>query len=346
MEIIYLNIHSVFQVLLSAGLAVLLAFTLTPLVSHILYRYKLGKQIRQTAISGEKATHFYQLHKDKSGTPTMGGVIIWLTVLIITLLFNLSRQQTYLPLFALVAAGLIGLVDDLLNIFGVGANQGGLRFRHKLWWYILIAAVGAWWFYYKLDWNVIHIPGGNLFGLPYNLEIGLWYIPLFIIVMIGTAFAVNEADGLDGLAAGLLSSSFGAFAVIALIQGKVELAAFCGAVLGALLAFLWFNIYPARFFMGDTGSMSLGVTLAVVALLTNSVVVLPIIGLVFVVEAASAIIQIISKRYFGRKIWLSAPIHHHFQAKGWPETKVTMRFWVIGAVFAIIGLVIALLGQG
>ena len=347
MEIIFLNTQSLFQVLLSAGMAALLALLLAPLMTRFLYKYKMGKRIRQTAATGEKTTFFYQLHREKAGTPTMGGVMIWLTVFLVTLLLgNLSRQQTYLPLFALIAAGLIGLIDDLFNIFGLGSNQGGLRLRHKLIWYILIAAIGAWWFYYKLDWNVIHIPGGNLFGLPYNIELGWWYIPLFIITVIGVSFAVNLSDGLDGLAGGLLASAFGAYSFIALVQGKPELAAFCAAIVGALLTFLWFNIYPARFFMGDTGSMSLGVTLAVVALLTNSIVVLPLIGFVFVIEALSVIIQLFSKKYFGRKVFLSAPIHHHFQAKGWPETKVTMRFWVIGMVCAIIGLIIALIGRG
>jgi len=179
-----------------------------------------------------------------------------------------------------------------------------------------------------------------------DIFLGLWYIPLFILVIVGLAFAVNETDGLDGLAGGTLAISYGAFGFIALVEGKVALAAFCGTVMGALLAFLWFNIYPARFFMGDTGSMALGATLGVIAFLTNSVAVLPIIGFIFVIEALSVIIQIFSKKFFHKKVFLSAPIHHHLEALGWPETKITMRFWVISAVMAVIGMMIALIGRG
>ena len=203
-----------------------------------------------------------------------------------------------------------------------------------------IAAVGAWWFYSKLGWDVFHIPGVGDFFL------GLWYIPIFIMVIVGLAFSVNETDGLDGLAGGILAIAYGAFGFIALIQGNIALAAFCGTVMGALLAFLWFNIYPARFFMGDTGSMALGMTLGVIAFLTNSVAVLPIIGFIFVIEALSVIIQITSKRLFKKKVFLSAPIHHHLEALGWPESKITMRFWVISAVMAVIGMMIALVGRG
>jgi len=181
--------------------------------------------------------------------------------------------------------------------------------------------------------------------ITFNPEIGWWYIPIFVIVLVFFSFAVNETDGLDGLAGGVLAISFGAYAIISLSQGKAELAVFCATILGALLSFLWFNIYPARFFMGDTGAMALGMTLGVIAFLTNTVVVLFIIGFVFVVEALSAILQILSKKLFGRKIFISAPIHHHFEALGWPETKVTMRFWIVSAIAAATGLSIALFGR-
>ena len=187
---------------------------------------------------------------------------------------------------------------------------------------------------------MFHLPGVGDYSL------GLWYIPLFMVVITFFAFAVNETDGLDGLAGGTLAIAYAAYAVIAFVLGKFALAAFCGTVVGALLAFLWFNIYPARFFMGDTGSMALGMTLGVIAFLTNTVAVLPIIGFVFVIEAFSVIIQIFSKRVFKKKVFLSAPVHHHLEALGWPETKVTMRFWVISAIMASIGLMIALIGRG
>lgn len=319
----------------------------TPLLTNILYKYKMGKKIRETDYSGKKAPIFHELHKGKENTPIMGGLLIWITVMVLTLALNFNRAETYLPLFALVATGIIGAVDDIMNIKGIGPNRGGLRFRSKLILYIIVGLIGAWWFYSKLGWNAIHIPGGNYLHLPYNIELGWWYIPLFVLVVIGTAFSSNQTDGLDGLLGGVMAICFLAYSIIALTQGKIELAAFCGTIMGALLAFLWFNIHPARFFMGDTGSFALGTTLAVVAFLTNSVVVLPIIAIILVIEALSTIIQIASKKLRnGKKVFLSAPIHHHFQALGWPETKITERFWVISAVAAVIGVAIALIGRG
>jgi phospho-N-acetylmuramoyl-pentapeptide-transferase len=330
----------------------LVAFVWTPLLIHYLYKYRMGKKIR----SEEAAPIFFKLHQAKSGTPTMGGVLIWLTVLVLALIFFylskffpdsifdklnfLSRSQTLLPLGALVASALVGLVDDWLNIRGVGPKGGGLRVRHKLLIYTIIAMVGAWWFYNKLDWDVMHVPFVG------NYEIGLWYIPIFIFVIVASAFSVNEIDGLDGLAGGTLLSAFGAYGAIAFVQGKYDLAAFCGVIVGALLTFLWFNINPAKFFMGDTGAMSLGVTIGIIAMLTNYALLLPIIGFLFVVEAFSVIIQAISKKIRKKKIFLSTPIHHHFEAKGWSEPTIVMRFWVIAGVTSVLGLILALIDRG
>lgn len=340
MEQIQLYLPDLAKTFWLTALSFVIALIWTPLFTDFLYQNRLGKRIRDTGLDAQKAPIFYALHKGKENTPTMGGLLIWVTVAIITLLFNLSRSGTWLPLFALVAAGVIGAIDDLFNIRGIGPNRGGVAFKYKIFFYLAIALVGAWWFYFKLGWDVFHIPGmGDIF-------LSFWYIPLFIAVIVGTAFAVNQTDGLDGLAGGTLAISFGAYGLIALVEGKPALAAFCGTIMGALLAFLWFNIYPARFFMGDTGSMALGTTLAVVAFLTNAVAVLPIIGFVFVIEAGSTILQILSKKFFKRKIFLSAPIHHHFEAMGWPESKVTMRFWIISAAMMIIGVMIALIGRG
>lgn len=266
----------------------------------------------------------------------MGGLIIWIPVAIITILFNFTRSGTWLPLFTLVCAGIIGAFDDILNIRGIGPNRGGLKFRYKLLLYLVIAIVGAWWFYTKLQWSIFHIP-----FMP-SIDLGWWYIPIFVAILVFFSFSVNETDGLDGLAGGVMGISFGAYALIALSQNKIELAIFCATILGAILAFLWFNIYPARFFMGDTGAMSLGMTLGIVAFLTNTPIVLLIIGFVCVMEALSVIIQITSKQLFHKKVFLSSPLHHHFEAIGWPETKVTMRFWIISAISAAIGLAIAL----
>ncbi len=340
------------EILLTGFVTFVIAMVLTPAWTNILYKYKLGKQIREG-----NTPIFTKMHKDKKGTPTMGGVLIWGSVLIVAVLglalaklfpgsaflhgFNfLTRSQTWLPLFALIAAALIGLVDDYMNIKKIGPLGGGLRMRHRIILYLLVAAIGALWFYFKLNWDVIHVPGIGDFSL------GIWYIPFFILVIVATSHSTNITDGLDGLAGGVLLAAFGVFGVIAFVQHHVDLAALCAAIIGALLAFLWFNIHPARFFMGDTGSMALGTTLGIVAMLTNSALVLPVVGFVFVLESGSVLIQVVSKKVFGRKVFLSTPLHHHFEAKGWPETKVTMRFWIIAAVCGVLGLIVGLIGRG
>lgn len=338
-------------------LAFVVAMAWTPVLTHFLYKYKIGIKIKENSVDGQKAPIYNALHKEKSGTPSMGGALVWVTVLflaffmhyltpffeakIITRLDFLSRSQTWLPLFALVSAAILGAFDDIFSAKGWGTNKGGgIRFLFRFGWLFLIAILGALWFYYKLDFHSIHIPG---FG---DIAIGWWYIPFFVFVLLATAFSSNETDGLDALNGGVLLIAFAAFGVIAFAQSKIDLAAFCAVICGSLLAFLWFNIYPARFFMGDTGSISLGATLAVVAMLTQSVLVLPIICLVYVVESLSVIIQLTSKKLFGRKVFLSTPIHHHFEAKGWPETKITMRAWILTGITAGIGLIIGILGMG
>lgn len=332
--------------------AFVFAFAATPLLTNFLYRARLGKQIRHG-----KTPVFTKLHKKKEGTPTGGGVLIWGTVLVLALLTwllgpvlhmpfieehlsFLTREQTLLPLGVLILTALLGLLDDVLGAKKIGPFGGGLRVRYRLLLYTAVAAFGAWWFYYKLGFDVLHVPGIG------DFSIGAWMIPLFIFVSVATAFSVNETDGLDGLSGGVLAFCFFAFGVIAFVQGRTDLAMFIATIIGALLAFLWFNVYPARFFMGDTGAMALGFTLAIVAFLTNSVLVLPIVGFVLVLESASVIVQVFSKKVLKRKIFKSAPIHHHFEAIGWPEPKVVMRFWIIAAVTAMVGLLIGLIGRG
>lgn len=342
MEAIILNIDALVRVFGLTVLAFAVAMLVTPAFTTFLYKNRLGKKIRQTDFNETAAPIFYSLHQHKANTPTMGGLLIWITTAIITLLFNFSRQATWLPLFVLISTGIIGAIDDLYNIKGIGPNSGGLRFRHKLIIYLIIAIIGALYFAYKLEWiyRGIYVPGLG------DIALGYWYIPLFIIVLIGTSFSVNQTDGLDGLAGGLLAMAFMAVGGTAFFQGQFGLAAFAGTIVGALLSFLWFNVHPARFFMGDTGSMALGMTLAVLSFLTNTVLILPIIGFVFLLEGLSTIIQIFSKKIFKRKVFLSAPIHHHFEALGWPETRVTERAWIIGAVTAVMGLVLSLVGRG
>ncbi len=324
-------------------LSFILAMVLTPVVTYFLFKYKFWKRPQKISSLTHEKTPIYtklQAKKHKRNIPTAAGLLITFVVFIITIPFNLSRSQTWLPLFALVSFTGLGFIDDFINVRGIGKFITGIKARHKILIITLLSLVGALWFYYKLGWNYIHIPGIG------DFTIGPWYIPFFMLVIVAAANAVDFADGLDGLAGGVLASSFAAFAGIALVRGQFGIAAFCGTIMGALLAFLWFNIYPARFFMGDTGSLALGATLEVIAMLTNSALVLPIIGVVFVGEAASVIIQILSKKFRHKKVFLSTPIHYHFQAKGWPETKVTMRFWIIGAVFAVVGLIIGIVGRG
>lgn len=319
--------------------AFLLAMLLTPLYTYFAYRYKFWKRQRSLSTTGERLEVFTKLHakKFKRNIPTMAG-LIFLVAITITTLFNLDRGQTYLPLAALIGGGIVGLLDDIINLRGNGEGVAGLRSGLK---FLMISVLGAalgWWFFEKNGVSSLHVP---FFG---DLSIGWLIIPVFAFAVVATGNAVNISDGLDGLAGGLLSLSYGAFGVIALLQGQVFLAGFCFTVVGALLSYIWFNIHPARFFMGDVGSFSLGAALGVVAMLTNALLLLPVIGLIFVIEAGSSLAQIVSKRYFGRKIFKSAPIHHHLEAIGWPETKVTMRFWVIGSVSAFVGVFLALSG--
>lgn len=342
----------IIKILFLIFLAFIFTIAWTPILTHFLYKYKIGKRIRNNG----KTPIFSKMHAHKAGTPTMGGILIWLTVLIFSVVFFylakffpdsiiaklnfLSRGQTLLPLGALVATALVGLFDDWLDVRGKGIfGGGGLGVKHRLFIYTFIALVGSWWFYFKLGWDVFHIP---FIG---EISVGWFYIIIFVFVIVATSFSVNETDGLDGLAGGILLTSFTAYAVISFVLGKYDLATFCGVIVGALLAFLWFNIAPARFYMGDTGAMSLGVTLGIIAMLTNTALILPIIGFIFVAESASVIIQVLFKKIKGKKVFLSAPIHHHFEAIGWPETKIVMRFWVIAGVSAGIGLVIFLLDR-
>lgn len=334
----------VVRVMSLAAVSFIAAMLLTPVLSHFLYKYKIGKQIRI-----EGAPIFAEMHQKKAGTPTMGGILIWfvtgaiaLILWILSLFFDgfwnylnfVSRPQTYLPIFSLIVAALIGFSDDLLGVLHIGPKGGGLKVRHKLLLFAVIALVGAWWFYFKLGWDFIHIP---FLG---DIVLGPWYILVFFFVIIAAAFSTNEVDGLDGLAGGVLLFAYLALCVVAFVQGKYDLAVLTGVISGALGAFLWFNIYPARFFMGDTGSMALGITLGILVMLTNTVLLLPFFGFILVVESLSVIIQMISKKIRHKKIFLSTPIHHHFEAIGWPETKITMRFWILSAVTTVFGLII------
>ena len=347
---------NVIKVLGTSAVASIVAMVWAPLLINFLYKHQLWKKTARTkAISGEDAVVFNSLHKEReTKVPRMGGLLIFITVVAVALLlygvsllfpnsqiaqFNfLSRSQTWLPLFTLVAASLFGLLDDFLVVSDLGKYiGGGMSFKKRLIVIALIGLGGGLWFFYKLEWDVISIP---LLG---HFSIGIWYIPLFVAVMVA-CWAGGIIDGIDGLSGGTFASIFGAFAIIAFSQGKVDLATFCTVITGTLFAFLWFNIPPARFYMTEVGSLGLVATLSVVAFLTDSVVVLPIIAGLLVLEVGSVIIQLLSKKFRKKKIFLSTPIHHHFEAIGWPAYKVTMRFWIIGIVLAIIGVVVKLVG--
>jgi phospho-N-acetylmuramoyl-pentapeptide-transferase len=331
------------RILLMGCLGFALSTLITPIYTTLAYKYEWWKKPRTTTVTGEAAKVFTALHaeKHKRNIPTMAGIIFVMAVAISTIAFNLSRTETWLPLAAFVGAGLVGLIDDFINVKGNGSGVAGLSSKLKLFLTTAVAAVGGWWFYAKLDVSSIHIP---LTGS--SLELGWLIVPLFVLVVVATANSVNISDGLDGLAGGLAVNAFSAYAAIALLQGRNGVAAFCLTMIGALLSYTWFNIHPARFFMGDVGSFAVGTALGVVAMLTDTLLLLPIIGIVFVAETGSVILQVLSKKLRGgKKIFKIAPIHHHFEASGWPETKVTMRFWVISQVAAVVGLAAFLVGR-
>jgi len=334
----------------SGTFAFIFAILITPWFIRKLIQLKIGKQIRENAITGEKSKLFSALHAEKKGTPTMGGLLIWGTVIIIVLASIilpylgitenslLSREETWIPLFTLISFGILGAVDDYLNLKGIGKTKG-LSAKIKLIFIIVLSSVGAYWFHYRLGFSSLSIP---IPGIE-SVELGIWYIPLFILVIIASSNAVNFTDGLDGLASGLLIMAFTSLGILSYTEGLFILSALCSVITGATLAFLWFNINPAKFFMGDTGSISLGATMGVIAMLTEQTLILPIIGIIFVIETLSVIIQITSKKLFKRKVFLIAPIHHHFEKKGWKETTVVMRFWIIGGIFTVFGTILGLI---
>ena len=341
----------ILKIITPTVLTFLIGIAITPFFTRYFYKYKMWKKSPRT--EADTSNTFNQIHNtDKEvSTPRIGGVIIWsavlLTVAIIYLLSLVmpfafdqinffSRSQTVVPLGAFFLAAAIGLLDDLLQIFGQGsyAKDALVYRRVKIIFVTLIAVTLALWFYFKLDFVLVHVPfWGDLF-------IGWLFIPFFILVMLGT-FSSSVIDGLDGLAGGVLASCFSAFALIAFLGEQYDISALSGAIAGGILAFLWFNVPPARFYMGETGMLALTVVLSVIAFLTDSVLLLPIIGLPLVATSASDIIQITSYKFFNKKrVFLVAPLHHHFQALGWPREKVVMRYWIVSVICAITGVIL------
>ncbi len=344
------------KVLVPATASFLIGMAITPIITHYLYKYKAWKKTAgKTALDGSVAEGFNRLHGTREvRAPRMGGIIVWasaaLTVIGIALfaaffpsetaekLNFLSRNQTWIPLATLLLGAFVGLVDDLMVIRPGGK---GVPLVARIGLVTVLSSVIGWWFWDKLDVTTIGIP----FGAP--LEIGWLVVPLFMLVALAL-YASGVIDGIDGLSGGVLGSIFASYAIIAFAQQQIDVAAFSAAILGGLLAFLWFNIPPARFYMSETGTMALTLTIATLAFTTDSlgggvgIAVLPIIGAILVATVFSIILQTIWKKFLGRKLFRIAPLHHHFEALGWPEYKVVMRYWVLSIVFAFAGVTVAL----
>lgn len=344
------------RIFLPSVISFIFGVGLTPILTHFLYTYKFWKpKAGKTALDGTAAATFNELHKHKEvGTPRGGGIIVWASVLATAaLLYALSkffpgsydalafvsRSQTWVPLAALLAGSLVGFVDDYFEVRG----KGGLPLRFRLLIVAVVAALSGWWFYTKLGVSSIS------FVDPYPiLHLGIYFVPFFIFVAL-FLYAGGVIDGLDGLSGGIFAIIFAAYGGIAFFQNQMDLAGLCAAITGGLLAFLWFNIPPARYYLSETGSMGLTVALTVVAFLTDlggegkGVVVLPVIALPLFATVASNVLQMSWKKAFKRKLFRIAPLHHHFEAIGWPAYKVTMRYWVVGVICATVGLGLALL---
>lgn len=346
----------VIKVVVPSVITFCIGILITPIFTHYFYKYKMWKKSARTQAGDITNDHFASVHNTTAelSTPRIGGTIIWVSVLLTIMTIYLlsivwptdltsklnffSRSQTLIPIATLILASLIGLADDLLQIFGKGtyAKDPLIYRKIKVACITLIGLAIGYWFYYKLDIASIHVPFGG------ELLLGMWFIPFFIMVMLAV-FSTSVIDGMDGLSGGVLTTIFTAFSVIAFAQNQIDIAALCAVIAGGTLAFLWYNIPPARFYMGETGMLGLTVTLSVIAFLTKSVLVLPIIALPLVATSFSVIVQTTSYKYFNKKRFFKvAPLHHHFEAIGWSKEKVVMRYWVISIVSAISGVIIAL----
>lgn len=345
------------KISLPTALAFFFGLFFTPIATHFFFKYKMWKRYaRDTSMQNAE---FSKVHEGKGElhTPRVGGIIIWFSVLLTILIFYfahilapsfitekmnfLSRNQTLIPFFTLLFGSILGLWDDLIQIYGHSKIAQDDKSWRK-WKATLVGGASlliGMWFFYKLGMESIHIPFGG------DLYLGILIIPFFILVALAT-FSGGVIDGLDGLSGGVMASIFSAYTVIAFANNQIDIATFCGVVTGCILAFLWFNIPPARFYMGETGIMGLTITIATIAFLTDTVLLLPIIALPLVITSLSVILQMGSKKLIGgKKIFRLAPIHHHFEAIGWPAYKVTMRFWVLSIVFAIIGIILVVISR-
>lgn len=360
-------ILSVLKILIPTLISFIVGILITSPITTFMYKHKMWKKkSRSTANTEAISEDFKKIHNEQEecNTPRIGGVIVWISILltvILTFIFQyiakdfisydhvvthnildkinfFSRNQTALLIVALITGSLFGLIDDLLQIYGKELKLGdGISRKTRIFFVILISSIGAYWFYSKLGMNSVHIPFGG------DLYLGFGFVFLFLFVSLAI-FSGGIIDGIDGLAAGVLIPAFMAYTMIAFGNEQYDLAALGGAIIGGLLAFLWFNIPPARFYLGETGMLGLTIVLSMFAFLTNEVVVLAIIALPLLVTSASSSIQMFSKKYFHKKVFRVAPLHHHFQAIGWSSPRVTMRYWIISIICSVTGVMVALLG--
>jgi len=309
---------------------ILLTFALVVIIMPpfiaLLRRLGFGKRIREEG----PGTHMV-----KEGTPTMGGVLIIVVVAASAALFHVVAEgdffdpNTIAPILTLLLVGFLGAADDYLN----STTGEGIRIRQKLLWQIVVAGAIAYQIQQTYDIRELSVPFVG------DVPIEPWaYILFAALAIVATTNGVNFTDGLDGLAGGTLIFAFVAYMIIALLAGQTNLAVLCALLIGALLGFLWFNVHPAQIFMGDSGSLALGACLAVMALITGQILLLPLIGIIFVLEAGSDVLQIASFKLTGKRIFKMAPLHHHFELLGWDEEKITMRFWIVGVLAAMLGV--------
>ncbi|MCA9360904.1 hypothetical protein KC730_03370 [Candidatus Kaiserbacteria bacterium] len=345
----------ILNVLIPALLTFTIGIFITPLVTHFLFKYKVWKkQGGKVAMGGHEATEFNRLKGgEETKTPRMGGIVVWGSVLITliftsllahffpnTLLSNLnflSRSQTLIPATALLAGALIGFLNDFYDVSHEGR---GISLRLRLSLITILSGSLGWWFYDKLDVTGVNIPFDG------TLELGILIIPFFILLTL-MLYASGVIDGIDGLSGGVFASVFAAYTGIAVIQSQFNLAVFCATVVGGILAFLWFNVPPARFWMTETGTMALTLSLATVVFMTdslgdgNGISLLVVVGLPLIATVVSNVLQVSYRKLTGKKLFRIAPLHHHFEAIGWPSYKVTMRYWIISIFCAVIGVIIA-----
>ena len=338
------------------AIAFIIGLLITPFVTNWLYKNEMWKKKagKGTGYGGGATPIFDKLHQEKdTNTPRMGGIVIWVSVFLTVLVTSLiawfgyeefsflSRSQTWLPLFALAVGALVGFLDDYLVVSGGGKHfAGGLPLSQRIFVVGATALFSAWWFYEKLEVSSVSF-------FSSEIELGVFFIPFFILVAVAV-YSSSVIDGIDGLSGGVFMFIFSAYTGIAFYQNQIDIAALCATIVGGILAFLWFNIPPARFYMTETGVMALTMTLTVIAFMTDTLAdgkgisVLPVVAFLLVVTVVSNLIQVGSKKIRGRKVFLVAPIHHHFEALGWPSYKVTMRYWVLGFVCAIVGFLLAI----